>query len=322
MKTVLITGASGFVGAAVRTALRERGWQLRLVTRSAACPRPEAHETIIAADLCTPASWGDMLQGVDCVIHLAARTHQTHDTAADPLAEYRINVQATHTLAQAAVAAGVQRFVFASSIKVNGEATTGKPYSEADAPCPEDHYGITKREAEHALRVVAASSSMQTVILRPPLMYGPGVKGNFLTLVRAVARGVPLPLASLRNRRSLLGVANLAHAIAVCVQHPAAAGKTYLVADNDGLSTPDLVRAIALALGKTPRLLPCPAALLVLAGRLTGKSGAMRRLVGSLQIDSSRIRNELGWQPQTSLAHGLAELAGWYDCGFGSRITS
>ncbi len=264
-----------------------------------------------------------MLQGVDCVIHLAARTHQTHDTAADPLAEYRrINVQATHTLAQAAVAAGVQRFVFASSIKVNGEATTGKPYSEADAPCPEDHYGITKREAEHALRVVAASSSMQTVILRPPLMYGPGVKGNFLALVRAIARGVPLPLASLRNRRSLLGVANLAHAIAVCVQHPAAAGKTYLVADNDGLSTPDLVRAIALALGKTPRLLPCPAALLVLAGRLTGKSGAMRRLVGSLQIDSSRIRNELGWQPQTSLAHGLAELAGWYDCGFGSRITS
>jgi nucleoside-diphosphate-sugar epimerase len=251
------------------------------------------------------------MNGVDSVVHLAARTHVMRDTAADPLAEYRrINVTGTQALAEAAQAAGVRRFIFLSSIKVNGEGTTLRPYSETDAPCPEDAYGVSKREAELALS--AAAADMETVVLRPPLLYGPGVKGNFLRLMRAIERGMPLPLGSIHNHRSLLYVGNLVDAIMLSLDHPAAAGKTYLVADDEGISTPGLVRAIAAAMHRPARLLPFPPPLLRFAGAITGKSAAVSRLLGSLQIDSSKIRRELGWQPRHTLKEGLRPTAEWY----------
>jgi nucleoside-diphosphate-sugar epimerase len=245
------------------------------------------------------------------VVHLAARTHVIRDTAAEPRAEYRrLNVEGTRTLAHAAQTAGVRRFIFLSSIKVNGEATTVRPFTENDTPQPEDAYGISKWEAELALR--AAAASMETVVLRPPLLYGPGVKGNFLRLMRAIERGVPLPLGSIHNRRSVLSLGNLVDAMIVCLDHPAAAGQTYLLADDENPSTPELVRAIAAALHKRARLVAFPPQLLRIAGAVTGKSAAVSRLLGSLQIDSSRIRGELGWKPRQALAEGLSQTAEWY----------
>jgi len=255
--------------------------------------------------------WTRALQGVDAVVHLAARAHVMQDSAADPLAAYRgINVLATHALARAAAQAGVRRFVYVSSIKVNGEST-GAPFSELDVPQPQDAYGRSKWEAEQSLREIATTTRLPVVILRPPLIYGPGVKGNFLSLLRAIDRGLPLPLAAIRNRRSLLYVGNLADALVLCLEHEAAAGQTYLVAD-DTVSTPDLVRQIAQALDRPARLVFVPPLLLRMAGAALGKSAAVARLLGSLEIDSSRIRRELGWLPRTGIAQGLGETARWY----------
>jgi nucleoside-diphosphate-sugar epimerase len=264
-------------------------------------------------DIGPDTHWEKLFDGCKAVVHLAARTHVMHDSAADPLAEYRcVNVVATQALALAAGKAGVRRLVFLSSIKVNGETTTGKPFSEQDAPHPEDEYGVSKWEAEQALWDSTAASRMEIVVLRPPLLYGPGVKGNFLSLMRAVDRGIPLPLASMHNRRNLLYIGNLADAIILCLDHPTAADKTYLLADDDGVSTPDLIRGIAHALGKPARLLPCPPAWLKFAGAAIGKSGAVSRLLESLQVDSSKIRRELGWQPRYDIAYGLQVTARWY----------
>ena len=314
MQTVLVTGATGFIGGALCAALRNAGKSLRVVTRhpgTLAGGRPGI-DAVIRADIGDAVDWRTALQDVDCVVHLAARTHVMREKAADPLAEYRrINVEATRRLAQAAAAGGVRRFVFLSSIKVNGEATTSAPYSEEDAPGPEDAYGLSKWEAEQALHAIAAASNLQTVVLRPPLVYGPGVKGNILRLMRAIDRGMPLPLGGIDNRRSLIYLHNLVDAIVLCLDHPVAAGKTYLLADGE-VATPELVRAIADALGRPARLFAIPLPLLKIAGVASGKSGAIRRLLGSLQIDSGRIRRELGWQPRCTLLNGLHETAEWY----------
>lgn len=268
---------------------------------------------VIVGDIGPATAWDAALRDVETVIHLAARTHVMRDTAADPYAEYRrVNVLGTQTLALAAASAGVRRFVFLSSIKVNGEQTTNEPYTEQDVPHPEDLYGITKWEAEQVLLAAAATSRMETVVLRPPLVYGAGVKGNFLSLMRAIDHGMPLPFASIHNHRSLLYVGNLVDAITLCVEHPAAAGRTYLLADDEAVSTPDLVRNIASALGRSARLLPFPPPLLKLAGATLGRSAAVARLIGSLQIDGGRIRQELGWRPHHDMAGGLAQTARWY----------
>ncbi len=283
----------------------------RAVRRAEAVTYPG--EDVVIGDLGSTAAWGEALQGVDGVVHLAARAHVMRDGSADPLADYRrVNVLGTRVLAQAAASAGVRRFVFLSSIKVNGEQTGQQPYTEQDLPRPQDAYGVSKWEAEHALLAAADKSSMEAVVLRPPLLYGPGVKGNFLSLIRAVDHGLPLPLASVHNRRSLLYAGNLNDAVILCLEHPIAAGKTYLLADDDGVSTPDLIRGIAHALGKPARLLHFPPLLLKLAGAATGKAGAVARLLGSLQVDSARIRSELGWRPRGDMAHALAETARWY----------
>lgn len=247
-----------------------------------------------------------LVQGMDAVVHLAARVHVMSDAAADPLAENRrLNTQATLALARAAMAAGCRHFVFMSTIKVNGEITAEQPFTEADTPRPQDPYAISKLEAEQGLAALAAESSMGVTILRPPLVFGIGVKGNFASLVRAVRKGLPLPLGGIRNRRSLIYAGNLADAVLAALQQPASGARTYLVSDGEDLSTPELIRAIAAAMGRNARLVPVPTALLRLAGWLTGRSAAVDRLLGSLVIDASRIRAELGWSPRHSLKEGL-----------------
>lgn len=312
MRTVLVTGANGFVGSILCRALHEHGVTVRRALRRAEAAPADAEDFVIG-DLGPATVWDWALRGADAVIHLAARAHMMHDTATEPLAEYRrINVHATRALAEAAGKAGVRRFIFLSSIKVNGEATAAQSFSEDDTPHPQDHYGISKWEAEQALRESTAASGMEAVVLRAPLLYGPGVKGNFLDLIRAVERGFPLPLASVHNRRSLLYVDNLADAIILCLDHPAAAGKTYLVADDDGVSTPDLIRAITHACDRPARLFPFPLSLLKLAAAAIGKSAAVSRLLGSLQVDSGKIRGELGWRPRCDMDRGLRQTAEWY----------
>ena len=263
-------------------------------------------------DIGPDTDWSAALQGVGTVVHLAARVHVMHDTAADLLAEFRrVNVDGTRLLARMAAAAGVQRLLFLSSIKVNGESTR-RPFTEADAPRPEDAYGISKWEAELALIQVARDAGMQWVILRAPLIYGPGVGANFLRLTHAVARRAPLPLGAIDNRRSLLYVGNLVDGIRVCLSHPGARDQVLLLSDGEDVSSADLVRRLAAALQVRPRLLPVPVPLLRIAGRLTGGAAAVERLSGSLQVDSSRIRAALGWAPPFSLDEGLAETARWY----------
>jgi nucleoside-diphosphate-sugar epimerase len=309
---VLVTGANGFVGTALCEALSQRGHTVRRALRGAGAQfQPGAD--VAVGDLGPATNWNEALRDIEVVIHLAARAHVMRDTAADPLAEYRrINVLATEALAQASCAAGVRRFIFVSSIKVNGEQTADKPFTEHDAARPEDAYGRSKWEAEQVLAKIAAAARLETVILRSPLVYGPGVKGNFLSLMRAVDRGLPLPFAAVRNRRSLLYLGNLVDAIMLCVEHPGAAGQTYLLADDEGVSTPDLARAIGGALEKPARLIALPPALLRAAGAMLGKAGSIARLLGSLQVDSGKIRRELGWQPRSDMGRGLRKTAGWY----------
>lgn len=309
MGTVLVTGADGFVGGVLCETLAASARRVRRAVRVA---RPGLTDAVATGDIGPDTDWRSALEGVGSVVHLAARTHVLRETAADPPAEYRrINLDGTRRLAQMAARAGVRRLVFMSSIKVNGEATE-RPFTERDVPRPEDAYGRSKWETEQALARIAAETGLEVVVLRSPLVYGPGVKGNFLRLMDVVARGTPLPLSSIENRRSLVYVGNLADAIVKTIDAPGTAGRTYLVSDGEDVSTPDLVRSLAQALGVRPRLLPCPPALLKFGAALAGKRAELARLTGSLQVDSSRIHRELLWQPRYTLAQGLAETARWY----------
>jgi nucleoside-diphosphate-sugar epimerase len=256
------------------------------------------------------AHWDDALAGVDVVVHLAARVHQMNDGVSDPLAAFlRVNARATHALACAAERAGVRRLVFASSIKVNGEVTApGLPFSESSEPMPIDPYGISKHEAERALREVERGGRLEVTVLRPVLMYGPGVKGNLQRLLVLIRRGVPLPFASIRNRRSLLAVDNFVDAICVAASEPSAAGRTFLVADGEDLSTPELVRRLASAAGLVPRLVPVPSGVLRVLGRVTGRQAEIERLTGSLQVDASALRDGLGWRPPVGVDEGLRRM--------------
>ncbi|MBI2295914.1 MAG: SDR family oxidoreductase [Betaproteobacteria bacterium] len=309
---ILVTGAGGFVGSALCPALEKLGRSVRRAMRSFPTTAPR-EAVFTACELSGETQWAPALEGVDCVVHLAARTHVLRETKSDALAEYRrVNVEGTRRLAVQAATAGVRRLVFLSSVKVNGERTTARSYTEDDAPHPEDAYGTTKWEAEQVLHGIAQKSGLEVIVLRPPLVYGPGVKGNFLRLMNLVARGVPLPLASIRNRRSLVYVGNLVDAIVRAVEAPQAAGQTYLVSDGEDVSTPDLVRAIAQALAVRPRLLPCPVALLHAGAALLGRGGEAARLTGSLQVDSTKIRRELGWEPAHTFEEGVRATAEWY----------
>ncbi|MEO8418820.1 MAG: SDR family oxidoreductase, partial [Methylophilaceae bacterium] len=295
---ILVTGATGFVGHELCRRLLDKGMHVRAAIRG----RPVLSEMLSPAveqfevgNIDHATNWSKALAAVDVVVHLAARVHVMHDHAADPLAEFqKVNLHATVNLAMQAASAGVKRFVYVSSIKVNGECTTsGLAFKESDSVQPQDPYAISKWEAEQELQTIARNAGIEVVIVRPPLVYGPGVKANFARLLNLVDRGIPLPLGSVRNSRSLVYVGNLVDALIACAVHPAAAGQTYLVSDGEDVSTPQLIRAVATALNRPSRVFPVPIALMRGTAKLIGKSAAVDRLTQSLVIDSSKICNEL-----------------------------
>jgi len=269
-------------------------------------------DVVAVGEVGAQTDWSAALQGVDCVIHCAARAHVMHETETEALAAYRaVNVAGTQRLAEQAATLGVRRLVYLSSIKVNGESTDGLPRpfgARDDEVSPEDPYGVSKWEAEQALWAVAANTGLEVVVVRPPLVYGPGVKGNLARLLKLVRFGVPLPFDSVHNQRSLIGLDNLVDLLIRCVDHPAAAGQTLLVSDGEDIATPDLLRHMANALGRSARLLPVPVPLLRLAGRALGKRAEIDRLVGSLQIDSRYTRELLDWTPPVSVAEGIRRM--------------
>lgn len=314
---ILVTGANGFVGAALCASLLERGHSIRKATRNkdfTEHPAGRASETVLVGSIDPQTDWSSALASMDVVVHLAARVHVMRESSHDPLAEFRrVNVSGTEHLARSAVASGVSRLVYVSSIKVNGEATVDdQKFTESDFPCPQDPYGVSKCEAEQVLRSIAQETGLEVVIVRPPLVYGPGVKGNFAQMLKALGKGIPLPLASVKNLRSLVYVGNLADALIACATHPAAAGQTFLVSDGEDISTPDLLRSLAVSVGKPAWLLPCPPALLKTMAKLAGKGPQAERLLGSLRVESGKIRRELNWTPPYSLQQGLQATGGWY----------
>jgi len=308
---VLLTGANGFVGSALCAFIRKNGIPVRGAVRALDAQLGGA-EAVAIGDLSSATDWTEALRNVDKVVHLAARVHVMNDKSLDPLAEFRgVNVDGTANLARQAAAAGVRRFVYLSSINVNGEFTQeGHPFTADDASAPEDPYGVSKHEAEQALRQIAADTGMEVVIIRPPLVYGPGVKANFESMMRWLARGVPLPLAAVtQNRRSLVALDNLVDLIAACLSHPSAANQTFLVSDGEDLSTADLLRRMGAALGRPARLFYVPPSMLKLGARLVNKPGIYQRLCGSLQLDISKTRRLLGWTPPVSVDEGLRRAA-------------
>lgn len=301
---VLVTGANGFIGSHLCACLAGQGIPCRKAVRR----DPGSNGDVVAVgEIDTDTDWAPALAGISTVVHLAARVHVLREEARDPLAEFRrVNVAGTVRLARQAAAAGVDRFILLSTIKVNGEETNGRPFTAADQPAPADPYAVSKLEAEEALRAIGRETGMETVVIRPPLVYGRGVAGNFARLVGLVRQGWYLPLASVRNRRSLVGVENLCSLLTVCLTHPEAAGQVLLVSDGQDVSTPELVQAIAQACGVAPRLLPVPAALLHGLAWLCRREEEMRRLTGSLQVDISPTCRLLDWRPPLTLAQGLS----------------
>jgi nucleoside-diphosphate-sugar epimerase len=285
---------------------------VRSVPRTKAISRGCQHVGV--GDIGPRTSWAEALDGVETTVHLAARVHLTHDAATDPLAAFRqVNTHGTLNLARQASAAGVRRFIYLSSIKVNGEETTvDRPFAADDAPAPVDPYGISKWEAEQGLHRLARETGMEVVVIRPPLVYGPGVKANFLSLMKLVEAGLPLPLASLNNRRSFIFLDNLVDAVCTCIADAKADGKTYLVSDGEDMSTPDLIQRLAKAMGKPARLFRLSPWLLSRAARLPGRFGSLSKLVGSLSVDGSKIIAELGWNPPYGTGHGIRQTVAWY----------
>jgi len=316
---VLVTGANGFVGKVVCRRLIEAGYTPRAGLRDVKlwpalqATTPGLDDYAKIGDLGANPDLRLALKDVSAVVHLAARVHLMYDNALDPLNEYRrVNVRGTAVIARAAAAEGVRRFVFVSTVKVNGESTTGRPFTEGDLPAPQDPYAVTKWEAEEALRCVSAETGLEVVIIRPPLVYGPGVRANFLRLMRLVERGLPLPLPNTNNRRSLIGVENLADCLIRCVTHLGAVNHTFMVSDGQDVSTRELVVRLAPLLGRSARFLPVPELALRLAARLVGKQSAIDRLLGSLEIDSNKVRRTLEWEPPITLGCGLEATALWY----------
>jgi len=309
----LITGAAGFVGTAlVERLLHDGRCVVRAAVRNAGSKLPDGVERFDAGDFAKQINWSHGLVGVDMVIHLAARVHEMSEQASDPLSGFRrINVKTTLDLAQQSAAAGVSRFVYLSSIKVNGETTApDRPFTPNDLAAPQDPYGISKHEAEVGLREIARTTGMQVIIIRPTLVYGKGAKGNFKSLTKHVASGLPLPLGSINNLRSFVGIGNLVDFIVTCLEHPAAANETFLVSDGEDLSTPDLIRRMAPAMNRPARLLPVPKSMLMAGAAILGKRDMAQRLCSNLQVDISKSRTLLGWNPPFSVDEGLKRAVG------------
>ena len=303
---ILLTGANGFMGSRLLDVLAAKPnvCLTAIVRQFVELP---AARIVNIQSFDHGAEWSTILFNQQVVIHAAARAHIMKDEVADPLPEYRkINVEGTLNLARQALANGVKRFIFISSIKVNGEKTSlGKPFTADDKPEPEDAYGISKWEAEQGLMQLAAESSMEVVIIRPPLVYGPNVKGNFASMIKLVGKELTLPLGSIDNKRSLVALDNLVDLIITCIDHPAAANQVFLAGDGQDLSTTELLKGVAKAMGKKPRLLPVPSSVLMLGATLLGKKAVAQRLLGSLQVDTTKARELLGWVPPITVEEGL-----------------
>jgi nucleoside-diphosphate-sugar epimerase len=314
---ILITGANGFIGHALCRRMLAEGYHVRGAVRdvtqmTALSSRVEGMQV---GDIGPNTDWSEAFTDVDCVVHLAARVHVMNHNLEDSLAVYRyVNMAGTARLAKMAAAARVKRFVYLSTIKVNGEGKAA-PYTEKDDPEPTDPYGISKWEAEKVLYEIADQTDIEMVVLRPPLVYGPGVKANFMRLLKTVARGIPLPLASVNNRRSLIFLGNLLDAIVTCIIHPKAAGQTFLISDGKDLLTSEMIRLMAEAMGRKSRLFSLPSGMLKTMGKITGRSAEIDRLVGYLCVDSSKIRTMLGWKPPYSPEEGIRETVLWYKKG-------
>ena len=345
---ILVTGANGFIGRALCKRLLADEYQVRGAVRGAAqmTALPSGVEGAMVGNIGPETDWSEALDGIDGIVHLAARVHVMRESAADPLAVFRqVNVVGTERLARQAAEAGVKRMVYLSSIKVNGERTDPQItqitrirkkgtevsrlrkatpcqggqegelkefFSEKDVPEPQDPYAVSKWEAEQLLAEISSATGMETVIIRPPLVYGPNVRANFLRLLRWVNKGIPLPLGMVNNRRSLVSLDNLVDFLITCIEHPTAAGETFLVSDGEDLSTPALIRRIALSMNIPARLIPVPVCLLCLGGSLLGKKSEVDRLCRSLQVDISKAKSVLGWKPPLSVDEGLAKTADWY----------
>lgn len=304
---ILLTGGTGFVGEALQKRLLADGAQLKVTSRKNIPKMVDSVKFIQVSSLNAENNWGSALDDVDAVVHCAARVHVMNELSLDPLEDYRkVNVQGSLNLARQAARAGVRRFVFVSSIKVNGEVTQpGQTFTADDVPEPLDPYGVSKMEAEQGLRDIGVQSGMEVVIVRPPLVYGPGVKANFAAMMRWVARGIPLPLGSIHNARSMVALENLVDLLVTCLKHPAAAGQTFLVSDGEDVSTTELLIRVSNVMGKKTLLLPVPVFLLEWSAAMLGKRAVAQRLCSSLQVDIEKTRRFLGWNPPLTLNQGL-----------------
>ena len=308
MGRVLVTGSDGFVGRALCEQLKSAGHDVVRVTRHGSTPGAHA-----IGDLGSYDNWEPLLLDIDMIIHLAGRAHVMRETVDDPIREFRrINLGPTERLARAAVETGVRRFVFLSTIGVNGVSTRELPFCESDPPNPVEPYAVSKYEAEQCLRKIEAASQLEVTIVRPPLIYGAGVKGNFLRLLKLARLGVPLPLGAVANRRSFLGLRNFCDLLLVCAFHGAAAGQLFVAADGEDLSTPELLKMMAQAMRRplwTPRF---PLSWLRSLATLAGRRADFDRMTQSLQVDASRVRAVVGWRPEQSVRHGVGEMVNWF----------
>lgn len=309
---VLVTGATGFVGRACIDGFLRRGYAVRRVLRVPSAPLAHV-EDMVVGDLVDVVDWSGVMQGIDAVVHLAARVHVMRETVADPrTAFYRINVDVTQRLAEAAARAGVRRFVFLSSVKVQGECSRGRPLTALDPPAPEGLYGESKRDAEVVLANITATTELEVVSLRPPLVYGPGVGGNLITLMRAVERGLPLPFGAVDNHRSFIAVRNLVDAIVSVCGTARPLANIYTVSDGVAFSTPQLIRLLAEGIGRKPRLVSVPVPWLMALAGWFGQRDAMQRLTGSFEIDDTAFRHDLGWHPPVAPGPEIVATGRWF----------
>ncbi|MGZ5029199.1 MAG: UDP-glucose 4-epimerase family protein [Methylobacter sp.] len=303
---LFLTGATGFVGSALTADLVSLGYSIVAGVRKPVVSLPSEVRQQVVGDLSADTDWRTALIGISVVVHLAARVHVMNDKSSDPLEAFQqMNVDATLNLARQAAQSGVKRFVFISSVKVNGEETTGKPFTAFDEPAPLDPYGQSKLEAEIELRELSHVTGLEVVIIRPPLVYGPGVRANFLRLMQFVKMGIPLPLGIIHNRRSMVALDNLIDLLITCTHHPAAAGQTFMVSDDNDVSTSELICMIAAAMGKRPLLLPVSAGIITGIAALLGRSAVANRILGSLQVDITQTKSILGWKPVVTMQESL-----------------
>ena len=307
MSNLLITGANGFIGRALISKLAlQTNYFIRASVRKKTIQFPRQIEVFENMEASGNTNWTDALRGVDIVIHLLARVHVMDEEAADPLLEFRnINVNATIALAKLAAKQGIKRFIFLSTVKVNGESTSNKPFGEFDLPHPQDAYAISKWEAEEALKKISKDTGMELVIIRSPLVYGPNVKANFLKMMQFIKRGIPLPLGAIQNKRSLISIDNLVDFITTAISHPKAAHQTFLISDDEDISTTDLLRRIGKHIGKPVRLIPLHPKILSFLFKILGRQDFGDRLLGSLEVDITKAKKLLAWSPPKTLDEGL-----------------